>query len=289
MPSLRKTALMLISPLPGADRVRLLRDLGSIRDQAKNLRSSTADQWQTYMNWASEAERLLRAQVHDADIARLVRTPRHMLISTNPPTGRVLIDSELDARIVALDEAVTALSIAINRWDQGGKLVVPDTSFFINHPTKVEDTDFSQLLECREIPVRLVVPMVVVDELDSLKKAGQQQRRWRAAYALAVLDRVAGRGHRGRLTEADFTPLDRGEIPRGEVTMEILLDPPGHRRLPINDDEIVDRAVAVKTTSGRDVTLLTYDTGHATRGRVADLDVRKLFEPKEQGQTDGFD
>jgi hypothetical protein len=279
---------MPITPLPGSSRVDLLRNLGTIRDNARNLRGSTLDQWQHYMGWAVEAERLLLTQVRDADIDMLIRTPRHRVISTNPPTGRVLIDAELDARIAALECALAEFERATNRWDEGGKLVVPDTSFFINHPTKIEETDFSNLLECREIPVRLVVPMVVVDELDSLKKAGQQQRRWRAAYAIAVLDRVAGRGQRGRIADADFSPLERGEIPRGEVTLEILLDPPGHARLPINDDEIVDRAVTVQTTAGRDVTLITYDTGHASRGRVAGLEVRKLVELKEPGQTDGY-
>jgi hypothetical protein len=28
------------------------------------------------------------------------------------------------------------------------------------------------------------------------------------------------------------------------MTVEVLLDPPGHARLPINDDEIIDRALA---------------------------------------------
>ncbi len=163
---------MPITPLPGSSRVDLLRNLGTIRDNAKNLRGSTLDQWQHYMSWAVEAERLLLTQVRDADIDMLIRTPRHRVISTNPPTGRVLIDAELDARIAALECALAEFERATNRWDEGGKLVVPDTSFFINHPTKIEETDFSNLLECREIPVRLVVPMVVVDELDSLKKAG---------------------------------------------------------------------------------------------------------------------
>lgn len=223
---------MLITPLPGASRGDLLRNLCAIRDNARNLRAGTLDQRQSCMNWAVEAERLLRAQVRETDIDTLVRTSRHDVISTNPPTGRVLIDAELEARISTLEGVVAELEGAANRWDQGGKLVVPDTSFFINHPTKIEQTNFSSLLECRDIPVRLVVSKVVVDELDSLKKAGQQQRRWRAAYTIAVLDRVAGRGDRGRLADADFSPVDRGEIPRGEVTIEIQLDPPGHTRLP---------------------------------------------------------
>ncbi len=279
---------MVITPLPGTSRVALLRNLRAVRDSARNLRSTMRDQWQSYMNWTIEAERLLRSQVREADVDLLIRTPRYLVISTNPPTGRLLIDAELDARVATLDDTIAELEQAANRWDQGGKLVVPDTSFFINHPTKLERTDFSRLLECREMPVRLVIPMVVVDELDGLKKAGPQQRRWRVGYAIAVLDRVAGRGERGRLSDADFTPLDRGETPRGEVTLEILLDPPNHTRLPINDDEIVDRAVGVQTTAGRDVTLLTYDTGHATRGRVAGLEVKKLVEAEEPGQTDGY-
>jgi hypothetical protein len=53
------------------------------------------------MSWAVEAERLLLTQVRDADIEMLIRTSRHRVLSTNPPTGRVLIDTELDARIAA--------------------------------------------------------------------------------------------------------------------------------------------------------------------------------------------
>ena len=80
--------------------------------------------------------------------------------------------------------------------------------------------------------------------------------------------------------------MDSGEIPRGEVTLEFLLDPPGHHRLSIADDEIVDRALAVKHSSGRDVTVMTYDTGHATRARVAHLEVEKLAQQREVGEDE---
>lgn len=58
--------------------------------------------------------------------------------------------------------------------------------------------------------------------------------------------------------------------------MELLFNPPGHVRLPINDDESVDRALAVEPLAGRKVTLLTYDTGQSTRARNAGLQVVKL-------------
>jgi hypothetical protein len=76
--------------------------------------------------------------------------------------------------------------------------------------------------------------------------------------------------------------------------MEIVFDPPGHVRLPIGDDEIIDRIVAVVPLAERKVTLFTYDTGQATRGRAAGLQVRKLVKPNpDPGQpgssADGAD
>jgi len=51
----------------------------------------------------------------------------------------------------------------------------------------------------------------------------------------------------------------------------VLFDLPGHVRLAINDDEIVDRALSVQILSGKDVTFLTYDTNQALRARHAGL------------------
>lgn len=78
-----------------------------------------------------------------------------------------------------------------------------------------------------------------------------------------------------------------GGIQRSDVTMELLFDPPGHVRLPIDDDEIVDRALAVEPLAGRKVKFLTYDTGQSTRARNAGLQVVKLTkdfgkEPTEE-------
>ncbi|GAB2842863.1 hypothetical protein GCM10027074_06700 [Streptomyces deserti] len=44
--------------------------------------------------------------------------------------------------------------------------------------------------------------------------------------------------------------LRRTGLRRGEVTVQLMFDPPEHVRLPINDDEIVDRALAIKPLSG---------------------------------------
>ena len=79
----------------------------------------------------------------------------------------------------------------------------------------------------------------------------------------------------GRLRARD-TDTNPDGAPRGEVTIELVFDPPGHVRLPINDDEIIDRALAIEPLADRKVTLLTYDTGQSTRARSAGLQVIKL-------------
>jgi hypothetical protein len=111
-------------------------------------------------------------------------------------------------------------------------------------------------------------------ELDRLKRSGDPRRRWRAGYTLSVMEqafadpRVPGLLHD---PAADGT--------RGGVILDLLLDPRGHVRLPINDDEIIDRALAAQALAGTAVTLLTFDTSQAQRARTAGLRVNKLTVP----------
>ena len=64
----------------------------------------------------------------------------------------------------------------------------------------------------------------------------------------------------------------------GKVTVELLLEEPGHVRLPHPDDELVDQALALEALSGRKVYLVTFDTGMSVRARAAGLEVIKLAE-----------
>jgi predicted ribonuclease YlaK len=112
---------------------------------------------------------------------------------------------------------------------------------------------------------------VVVDELDGLKKSKDKDTRWRAAYALTVLDRVLATSA-GTAMAGTVIPADQG----GGCTVEIVFDPPGHMRLPINDDELIDRILAIQSLTGLQITLLTCDTGQSARARASGLSVKKL-------------
>ena len=285
---------MLVTCLPGANRTHLRATLRDVTIKLENLRAGTAgstaySRLLEYLQWAHETVRVLSDQISSTDIDRLVLNQRYYALlagiagfagTDSQATVNGLLSLELDQRVTAFTEAQEALDRQIQQWSMRGEFVVPDTSVYIEHPQKLEELDLAPLIPVREDPIHVLVPIAVVDELDGLKRSKDTKARWRAAYTLAVLDRVLQNSSGpARLRESDFSALDSGGIPRGEITIELLFDPRGHVRLPITDDEIIDRALAVEPLAARRVTLLTYDTGQSTRARAAGLAVSKLSTP----------
>lgn len=287
---------MLVTPLPGTDRDSLIDNLTTARNGADNLQGPfngpAYGRLVIYLRWATATARMLRSQIRQADVDRLVLTRRHDGLLAGASSGLAgthqegflndLISLELAERVADFEEVITALKDRRDRWSSPGVFVVADTSVYIQHDTKLLKWDVQQLCQVRAEPVHLLVPMVVIDELDGLKQTREPHRRYRAAYTLAVLEKhlPAGTGS-AVIQEEDYSALDSGGIPRGKLAVEVLYDPPGHTRLPINDDEIVDRAVAVQLLAGRSVRLVTYDTGQAMRARAAGLTVIKMRHPAE--------
>lgn len=281
---------MLITPRPGTNREGLLENLHKITIEAGNISGDNAYKaLLDYLEWVSDAVYLLGNQISGADLERLVLTPRYgqllggvgTMTSSETEVQRVvnsLVSLEKRERIDALTAAMETLRRQISEWSQPGIFVVPDTSFYVRHD-KLEEADFAPLVKVWEDPIHVLVPIVVVDELDSLKQSKDDKLRWRAGYTLAVFDRLFKSTTTAELRPEDFSAIGTGGLPRGRVTIQLLFDPPGHVRLPINDDEIVDRAVAVQTIADRPVTLLTYDTGQSMRARVAGLKEHKLTTP----------
>jgi PIN domain len=92
--------------------------------------------------------------------------------------------------------------------------VIADTSVYIEHEDKLEDLDLAPMLKIWEDPVHVILPIVIVDELDGLKRSKTNYERWRAGYTLAVLDRVfASSTGPAQLRAEDFPPLARAASP----------------------------------------------------------------------------
>lgn len=283
---------MLITPRPGTNRENLLKSLQYVQGEVFNLRGggggrNAQERVLAYLDWTNNAVRMLDGQIGDSDLNHLVLTGRYKLLlstagtltSMDTPTQRVvngLVAQELEERVKAFDEAVETLQREIRRWSGYRHLVMPDTSFYIHHKEKLEAIEFGPIIDVWESEVTVLVPTVVVDELDRLKESKDRQARWRSRYTVAVLDRLfEGGTGRARLRKGGVGPGPDGKTP-SEITVELLFDAPGHVRLPIEDDEIIDRALAVEPLADRKVTLLTYDTGQSTRARNAGLQAVKL-------------
>jgi hypothetical protein len=278
---------VLVTPRPGAHPEGLLQNLKCVHNQANNARGGTGvDRYNAYMRWAHESVRMLRGQVTQASLDQLVLTRTYWALQSQATSvvGPVieLVDVELTDRVSVLDDAVTAMTEQVARWSRPGIFVVADSSFYIHHRQKVEDLDLRDELGAQADPVHLLVPLLVVDELDNLKQSKDRHSRWRARNTLAVLDKVLRDPHSvGILRPSGQAAADDGGVPRGKITMEFVFDPPAHVRLPINDDEIIDRAVAIQIIANQSVTMITYDTGQSTRARAAGLTVVKLAQPTD--------
>jgi hypothetical protein len=283
---------MLVTPLPGAERARVVESIRDVATGAINLRgSSTNDAYRDYIRWANDSALKLSRLVSAADVDRLVLTRRYWALqsATQTPTShmQMLLNAELDERVRELEEAERILHQQIERWSREGQFVVPDTSFYIRYPTKleeaVEEDDLFRHLDIPPfLPLHFLIPILVVDELDGLKQSGNKDVRWRAGYTLAVLDnRLKDPTRTGTLRAGDQVPRSGSDGFREAVSVEILFDPPGHNRLPIHDDEIIDRALAAQALVGRDLVLITYDTGQSMRARGAGLKAVKLDVERE--------
>ncbi len=90
---------------------------------------------------------------------------------------RDLVEVEIDDRLTVLEETIRTTRAEFERWNRVGPIVVADTSFYHQHPQKLDEVDLSRLLEGRHEAICLVVPMVVIDELEKQKRSSDKRVR----------------------------------------------------------------------------------------------------------------
>ena len=117
-------------------------------------------------------------------------------------------------------------------------------------------------------PVRLFLPITVVDELDELKYTGKDRVRGKARAALANVERSVGPGG------------SPGAVREG-VTIEVELSLSDDSRDPDSDRSIISACGELEQLAGtpNSVSLVTGDAG--MRLRAAQRDVRAVAMPEK--------
>jgi predicted ribonuclease YlaK len=165
-------------------------------------------------------------------------------LTTNTTRPMPLLQAEADRIIRWLDDIETELKRICDQdeWDDKSiPRIVVDTSAIVLEG-QFDTFDWEPIVN--NVCVRLIVPILVIRELDNLKNFGKEPKARRRLRRIQELLDGKGRG------PAQVRP---------GVTIELLMNPPRHSPLPINDEEIVSRAMYVKGRRGGAVKLISGD------------------------------
>lgn len=174
------------------------------------------------------------------------------------PSGNagLVVVGEADWQISRLNALVRTLEERAKLADRGGHLTILDTNVYL-HCQPFEQVRWD--VEMARSPVRLVLPMVVLEELDKVKYM-KGDRSDRAGKTLKILD-----GYLSAFERDGFATV------RDNVTIEILRDDEGRQRRENLDDELIDRALLIQQAARSPVTVATNDRSMRVRAHARQL------------------
>jgi PIN domain len=276
---------VIVRPRPTVTSEALLRAVDealSRLSQTRGSGNSAFERLNFYLGWVHDQVRQFSLMVRREDLDYLILTRRYWSLqaldpAAHAPTLNDLLNLEYDERQRDLEDVRNSLRQEIARWQsRSGFLVLPDTNVYLHHLNIFDQVEWGAVAQARAENVHVLIPLLVIDELDNNKRSNKPEVRERARATLRRLDELFPQpGASAVLQPSDF--------PRhGEIRAEILTDDAHHERLPRADDELVDLALATQALAGRIVRLVTFDKGMAVRGRTAGLTVDRLDASEER-------
>lgn len=233
----------------------VLRDLDNLQPSGDHIQIAMA-----YVEWLENAERMLRNQFIGRDLIWPgLNTERARQIAEHRYATQRLFNSEKEYQqdrfqklIADLDELRAQLAI-----EPTEEIAVLDTNYLLRGGA-LADRNWRE--QFRTAPtVHLIIPHVVVDELDDLTHRRETKDLARAAIR-RIDDLRADASH----------PCERSFVVEG-ATLQLLPDPPLHIRLPDNDAELMSRSQLVHAITGKAPTIVTMDRGMIVRAHVHGL------------------
>lgn len=280
----------MLSIRPGFSIPVVLDYLKHASNNARNVLNSSfdADKIGRYLTWAANEQRTLGAAISPKDMDRLVTTRTYWaLVSAGGVTAIALLDNELRERIIGIEAQEAALRQEHEHWASVGwtTAVVLDTVVLMQNHAALQITKWHEIVHERPMrTVRVMIPLIVIDELDSLKRSSGNMMIAGKAVPQRTLARQALR------TIAKMFPTPRTVISVNQsenpshalpVMFELLPEPAEHVRLANADSEIRDRALALTAYTDR-VVLATYDLGNKFASGLLNLEAIRLIEDEDK-------
>jgi PIN domain len=235
-----------------------------------------------YLGWVNEASRMLGNDLHRTQFEELLHT-RHYWALRQMDGGEAWltgqIKTEMNAQIEALNELADEADRLQALWNVLATIVVPDTNILLHTTEYFDELDWSQALDI-DSAIQLVIPMVVVDQIDSLKRSKQPVRS-RARQTANRLEACLSKRPRAVLSRRE-RQIGIYSAPGPITTVEVLMDPLDHSRLPDSDSEIVDRALYLQELTGHPVLIATWDNLMRFRARGVGVETVKPGPEYEQ-------
>lgn len=211
----------------------------------------------SYLQWVESASVAITNYLDDEDLLAHLRAHgfgRIYDLTEEDARPFPLVQHEVHLQQRRLNAVIAYLERLKPFVDREGSIVVPDTSAFI------QGRDFREFdwtsLDVEPLPVRLVVPVLVIEELEKVK-----------CYDRAN-GHVAGRVLKElRQVLRSIAPGDAAQL-RRDVTIEAFVDEDDHRRLENHDGEIIDQAAQIQALTGRNVTIVSLDLPMELRARL---------------------
>lgn len=209
----------------------------------------------SYLEWVETAETQLRNLFADDVLANGLQNARYFHIRQLTPDAHrpaPLISAEIALQKSRLTQASAELNAYAALAERPGHPLVLDTNVFL-HSNLFTEIDWAKEFNYDE-QVRLIVPLIVLDELDDKTFSQNKQIAKRADKVLVAFDKYM-----------ETVAADEIAIVREGVSLEILRDDVSHQRRTSNDSEIIDRAEFLQQVIEKPVTMVTGDRGLRVR------------------------
>ena len=263
--------------------------VGQVRGQLGNTRSgnSAADRKDSFLRWCDNwATPQLGNHFPDTEeiFTAIEETFRRLALA--PPMSEYELNTMLARDWQAWDRRLERVGAELESrrtflaWP--GRIVVLDTSalmegvLFTRYDWHALDAGLAAGA------VRLVVPILVIEELDGLKRTRDRQQKADAKEVLRAMWILHG-----------TAPTVPAALPQAaDVTIEVFLGGDWHKRRDNNDGEIIDQALAIQELTGQLAILATCDYNQGYRAAAPGVTTalvprRDEQEPSAPGGTGG--